>query len=512
MSYPFRVLFCVLAGITMFTIDSTVVNVALAKLEAVYAVDVSTVQWVVTGYALASGIITPMADFFLSRWSMKRVWLTALAGFTAASMLCGVSSVFAILIAGRVLQGLSGGLLIPIGISSIFKVFPPERRGLALGFLAIPIVAGPALGPIMGGYIVSFLDWPLIFFINLPIGILAMALAALWLREEREGALLHLDLPGALLAAAGFTLILYAFTRVPDAGWASLTVEGLLMLGVLTLAVLVWHELRAREPLLEVRLFAIPQFVIGNVIGWTSTIALFGAEFLLPLYLQNLRGLPAFNAGLLLLPQGISTAVIGPIAGRLTDRLGVRPVTIFGFVLLAYNTWSLSHLTLYTPYLTLQAYLVLRGAALGFTLQSANLVALNAVPARFVTNASSLFTATRNVFQSLGIALLGSVQQTATITHTDELRRNVIPGSPGALMIQQIASEMLRNTPGLSQIAAQAQAGMVVLGQIEQQASVLAYGDAYRFTFYAALLAIGLSFFLPGRIAKPEGAEAMVAA
>jgi DHA2 family multidrug resistance protein len=264
--------------------------------------------------------------------------------------------------------------------------------------------------------------------------------------------------------------------------------------------------------LLEVRLFAIPQFVIGNLIGWTSTIALFGAEFLLPLYLQNLRGLPAFNVGLLLLPQGISTAVVGPIAGRLTDRLGVRPIAIFGFILLAYNTWSLSHLTLYTPYLTLQAYLVLRGAALGLTLQSANLVALNAVPARLVTNASSLFTAMRNIFQSLGIALLGSIQQTATISHTDELRRNVIPGSPGASMIQQIASALLRDTPGLTRVAAQAQAGLIVLGQIEQQAAVLAYGDAYRFTFYAALLAIGLSVLLPGRLARREGAEAMAAA
>src|SRR5487761_444720 len=179
MSYPYRVLICMMAGIMMFLIDITVVNVALAKLEAIFAVDVSTVQWAITGYALASGMITPMAGYFVGLWGMKRLWLGGLTSFAIASVICGIAPNFPILVVARILQGACGGLLLPVSISAIFSSFPPERRGVAMGFLAIPIVAGPALGPTVGGYIVTYLDWRLIFFLNVPIGIAAVALSAL---------------------------------------------------------------------------------------------------------------------------------------------------------------------------------------------------------------------------------------------------------------------------------------------------------------------------------------------
>jgi len=509
MSYPYRVLFCIIVGITMFLLDTTVVNVALAKLEAVFAVDVSTVQWTITAYALASGIITPMADYLKIRIGMKQLWMLALAGFTTASVMGGLSPAFPILVVARIFQGLSGGLLLPIGISEIFKAFPPEKRGLALGFMAIPIVAGPALGPTVGGYIVSDLDWRLIFFLNLPIGILGVTMAAMMLRDEREDRTPILDLWGALLAAAGFGTILFGLSKVADDGWSSLTVLGFLTFGATCLIVLTVHELTVEHPILEVRLFAIPQFVIGNVVGWVSTIALFGAEFLLPLYLQNLRGLSAFDTGLMLLPQGLSVAIMGPVAGRLTDKIGVRLVAGFGFVLLAINTWNFAHLNLDTSYDTIRLLLVIRGCALGCTMQSSQLVALNAVPARLLTNASSLSTAARNVFQSLGIALLGVIVQTQTVVHTQVISAQVTPDSPSGMLLQQLTGEVLRRTPGLSQVAARTEAGALLSGALTRQATVLAFGDAYRVTFVAALCAIALSVFLPGkrrRAAEPARA------
>jgi DHA2 family multidrug resistance protein len=298
---------------------------------------------------------------------------------------------------------------------------------------------------------------------------------------------------------------------VADDTWGSVTVIGLLVIGVCFLILMVGYELDHHAPLMEFRLFRIPQFLIGNMIGWISTVALFGAEFLMPLYLQNLRGLDAFHAGLLLLPQGVSTGIVGPISGRLTDRFGVRLVTVFGFILLAYNTWGLTHLTPYTTYGEIQLLLIIRGAALGFTVQSGNLVALNAVPGRLVTNASSLFTAARNVVQSLGVAFLGAVQQTGTVSHTELLRQGITPDSPGGLFIQQAAANALHAAPGLSQATAQATGSYFLLAQIQQQAASLAFGDAYRLTFYAALLAIGVSLLLPSRMAKQEGAGAMAA-
>jgi MFS transporter, DHA2 family, multidrug resistance protein len=499
MPYAYQVLICVMTGITMFLIDTTVVNVALAKLQAVFGVDVATVQWTITAYALASGIITPLADYFTARYGMKRLWLAGCAGFTAASVMAGLSPAFPILVVARILQGLSGGLLLPVGISAIFRVFPPDKRGLALGLFAIPIVAGPALGPTIGGYIVTYLDWRLIFFINLPIGIAAVILGSMYLRDERENREPILDLWGAILAGAGFGSILYGLTRIADDGLTSLSVVGFVSFGALCLFVLAFHELESEHPLLEVRLFGIRDFLIGNIVGWTSTIALFGAEFMLPLYLQNLRGLSALDTGLMLLPQGLAVAVAGPIAGRLTDRIGVRAVAVFGFILLAINTWNFAHLTLQTDYGTIRTLLIFRGAALGCTMQSSQLVALSSVPARYLTNASSLNTAMRNIFQSLGVALLGVIVQTQTVTHTAELTQQVTGNSYGGMFIQQIANGLASTTPGLTAVAALAQAKAIYFEQVVAQASVLAFGDAYRFTFFTALLAIFLSLFLPDR-------------
>lgn len=519
MPYAYQVLACIITGITMFLLDTTVVNVALSKLEGVFAVDVATVQWTITGYALASGIVTPLADYLTTRLGVKRLWMLALSGFTLASVIAGLSPSFPILIVARILQGTCGGLLLPVGISEIFKAFPPDKRGLALGFMAIPIVAGPALGPTLGGYIVTNLDWRLIFFLNLPIGIFGVIMAAMLLRDERENRRPMLDVWGALLASSGFGTILYGLSKVADDGWSSLTVLGFVAFGAMCLVIMTVHELEIENPILEMRLFAIPQFVIGNVVGWVSTIALFGAEFLLPLYLQNLRGLSAFDTGLMLLPQGLSVAVMGPIAGRLTDKIGVRLVAGFGFVLLAVNTWNFAHLTLDTSYDTIRFLLVLRGLALGCTMQSSQLVALNAVPRRFLTNASSLSTALRNVFQSLGIALLGVIVQTQTVVHTAELTQQVTPASPSGMLLQQLAAEVTRASPGISQIAARAEAGVLLVGELRQQATMLAFGDAYRVTFFAALGAIALSIFLPGRLRRSaapapatENEEVMVVA
>jgi DHA2 family multidrug resistance protein len=507
MPYQWRVMICVMLGIMMFLIDVTVVNVALAKFQAVFSVDVVTVQWVITGYALASGIATPLADYVSSRWGWKRVWIIALANFTVASILCGLAPAFSILIIGRILQGLTGGLLLPIGISQLFAAFPPGQRGLALGFFAIPVVAGPAFGPTLGGYIVTHSDWRLVFFINTPIGILATTLGLLLLIDHRENRPKKFDLNGAILSIVGFGTILYGLSRAAPDGWGSLKVVSLLSVGVVSLILFSINEVFQTDPLLDVRLFANWQFLIANVVGWVSTVALFGAEFLLPLYLQNLRGLTAVDTGILLMPQGLAAGLMGPIAGRLTDRIGARWVVAFGFILLAINTWNLSQITINTGYAELRWLLVIRGTALGFALQPTQLVALAVVPKRLVTNASSLNNAMRNVFQSFGVALLGTIVQSATASHTAVLSEAVTPTSqPGQFMTQ--LSQLLQSH-GLNPSAANFDALSLMFGQIEKQAAVLAFADAYRFTFFAALVAIALSFLLPGRGAVEVDPSAM---
>jgi MFS transporter, DHA2 family, multidrug resistance protein len=508
LEYKWLVLMVVLPGMTVITIDLTVVNVALAKLGAVYAINVDTVQWAITAYALATGVATPLAGYVENRFTLKPVWVIGFAVFTGASIVCGLAPAFWVLVLGRLAQGFAAGLLLPMVISLIFKVFPPHERGAALGFFAIPIVAGPALGPTLGGYIITNWDWRLVFFINLPIGLLSVVLGALLLQPGAPRQHGRFDAWGFLLSSLGFGLTLYGLSQVGSHGWGSLEVQLLLGLGLTSLVAFIVCELLRSDPLLNVRLFGIPQFTSSNIVGWVSTVALFGAEFMLPLYLQNLRGLSAVDSGLILMPQGLSIAFAGPLAGRVVDRVGPRWIVMFGFVLMAVNTFQLSQITLATDFGTLRWLLVLRGLALGCTMQPTTLTALAAVPPELRTNATSLVTAMRSVWQSFGVALLSTVVQTQTVNHARVLGWQVRPDTSQGQFLEQIATA-LQHRDGLSQVAAHAAAVALMLSHTSQQAAVLAFGDAYRISFAAAIGAFFLSLVLPRRGVRADPTAAM---
>src|SRR5579862_9551374 len=240
--YKWAVLLVTIPAVMVVIIDTTVVNVALAKLGAIFGVDVSTVQWVITGFALALGIVTPLAAFLERRFTTKRVWILCLCTFTGASILCGLSPAFWMLIVARIAQGLAGGLLIPIAISAIYQAFPVGQRGAAMGAFAIPMVAGPALGPTLGGYIVTYQDWRLIFFINVPIGTLAVILGLWLLHPGRPEKAVRFDTVGAVLSSVAFGAVLYGLSQVGEKGWGAMEVRALLGIGFSALIVFVLYE------------------------------------------------------------------------------------------------------------------------------------------------------------------------------------------------------------------------------------------------------------------------------
>jgi EmrB/QacA subfamily drug resistance transporter len=509
MAYKWAVLLCLMPALTMVMLDYTIVNVALATFGVVFNVSVATVQWVVTGFALATGVITPLASFAETRFTTKRVWVFGLVAFVLGSLLCGLAPAFWVLILGRFAQGLSGGLMLPIMMATLFNAFPENERGGALGLLIIPVVGGPAFGPTIGGYIVTHLDWRWVFLVNLPVGALAVLMAAALLRPSEARPSLRLDLVGAVLSTVAFGAILYGMSRVGSDGWGSLVVRGTLGAGLVSLAGFAGYELTQAEPLLNVRLFAVPQFLVANIVTWVGTVALLGAEFMLPLYLQNVRGLTALDTGLLLMPQGIAVGISGALAGRLVDKIGSRWVAIAGCLLLAFNTWDMSHLTLQTSYGTLRWLLVLRGLALGFAMTPPQLAGLAAVPEELRTNATSLFTAAKSVFSSFGVAVLATIVQSQTAVYQSLLSWQVRGDTPqGAALVQ--FSGVLQAQLGLSASGAHFAAIELVLAGVARQAAVLAFGDAYRLTFFAALLTIGLALLLPGRGAAKVDAAAAI--
>src|SRR5579875_659643 len=255
-----KVLISVTFGTFMVILDSTAVNVAIPTLQKVFGTPghpatVDQIDGILTGYILALGIITPLAGYLAERSGIKRVYLTALGLFVAGSFLCSLAPSLLFLVIFRILQGLGGGMLGPLGISLLFGAFPEKQRGLAFGLYGIPLVVAPASGPVLGGYFVEYLDWRYIFLINIPVGLAGLILGLIWLRESRRGTAARLDIPGVLLSVISFGTLLYAIQRGSSEGWTSARILTLLSIGLLTFAVFVVVELRRRDPLLDLRLF-----------------------------------------------------------------------------------------------------------------------------------------------------------------------------------------------------------------------------------------------------------------
>ncbi len=505
LSYKWIVAGVVIFGLFMTILDGTIVTIAIPRLQNVFGVNLTSVQWVLTAYTLVQGVATPLTAFLSQRLGQKRLYLIALAGFTIGSVLCGLSVSLPMLIFFRVVQGAMGAFMSPLAITLLWTEFPPNERGTAMGALGVPILLAPAFGPTLGGYIVTYLGWQLIFFINLPIGILGIILGVIFLREGHAERRARFDLPGFLFAAIGLASLLYGMSDASTAGWGSTKVLSFLVVGVLSLAIFVVVELnianRGGQPLLDLRVFANAPFTTSNITSMLVTFALYGGLFLIPVYLQNLRGLSAYQAGLLLLPQAFASMVAAVVGGRLVDRFGVRAVVIPGLIILGGALWLLSSLSLNTPYGTLQFWLIGRSLALGFCFQPLAVSALSEIRPRQLPQATSVNTTVRFVISSFAVAVMATLVQTQTAIHYAHLAEQVTPSSPlGQLLPGLQALFMLR---GASASAAFAAAIQVISGLVQRQASILAFQDAFHISVALTVVAIIAACFIRYRRPQP---------
>jgi EmrB/QacA subfamily drug resistance transporter len=512
-AYKWVVTMVVIFGAFMSILDQTIVNIAVPRLQTAFGANLNGVQWVLTAYILTQGVVTPTTAFFADRFGTKRFYIIALTIFTLGSALCGLAWSLPVLIFLRVLQGVGGACLFPLAITMLYREFPPQQRGLAGGLFAIAALLAPAVGPTLGGYFVTYVNWQWIFFVNVPIGIAGIVLAIVLLREVRTGTQTRFDVPGFLLAAAGLASVLYGLSDASTDGWGSAKVLGSLISGAIVLSFFVVFELnlsrRGKQPLLDLRLFANGPFLSSNITNVFITFAFFGGIFLFPIYLQNLRGLNAFQAGLLLLPQAFASIVAALIGGRIVDRFGVRVVVIPGLALMAFASWQLSSLTLTTPYGWLQVLFVIRGLALGLIIQPLNLSALSEIHPRKFAQASSLFTVIRFVSTSLGIAVLATLVQTQAKVHDTHLAGQITPTSPLAQLAARLQALLVLH--GASPVAARAAALRRITGLVQQQGYLLAIQDAFWFVMFVLIAAIIAAFFIRMRKRVPsfpqEGAE-----
>ena len=516
LAQKWKVLISVVFGIFMVILDTTVVNVAFQTLRTEFGASLSDSQWLISVYVLFLGICTPLAGYLSDRFGIKKVYLSGLGFFVLGSLLCGISPSLNFMIAARALQGFGGGIALPLGSALLLRTFPPKEQGVALGVFGIALLVAPAIGPILGGFLVDQNLWRAIFFINPPIGILGIFLGLRFLPNIKPNFKPSLDILGLVTEVVGFGSILYAASSAANNGWNSPEVAIFFAIGAAGLIAFALIELFvAKQPLLDLRLFARRTFLNASLLGYVSVMALFGAEFLMPIFLQALRGKTAFETGLILLPMAITGGISTIIAGRLYDRFGPRPLVTFGFIILIINTWQLSQIKADTPVTFIMFLLALRGISLGATVQTTFVTALSVVPIQQIARGSSLTNATRQVVQSIGVAILATVLTSTLSPQISALQQQFLnaPVQPGAqhfaICAAQPASASLASASGASAgRSGQIPANVLVLLDEACKENIAGFEKTYTLTFYAAILALLLGLLLPGWPFKWAGRRA----
>jgi DHA2 family multidrug resistance protein len=411
-AYRWRVAAVVVVGLFMAILDTTIVSVTLPQMQKAFQTDFETITWVGSAYFLAQAAVIPIVGYLSDRVGTKLIFLTALILFTAGSALCAFAPTKEALIAFRVCQGIGGGALLPMAFAIIFRIFPPNERGMANALLGIPAVMAPGFGPTLGGYLSTSFTWNAIFLINVPIGVVALILALLVLpgnkaeaeNQARPTGRNRFDIPGLLLSMVGFSVLIYGITEAGSKGWGNATVLPFILGGVAALLAFIVVELRVSDPVIDLRLFANYTFTISNIVLWIVSGVFFGSLFLLPLFFENIQGKTALAAGELLISQGLAMGVGIAFSGALYNRVGPRLLAATGLVLLVVGTYSLTQLGVNTTGLSLQIWLVLRGLGLGFTIPSVQTLAVSKVGNKAMARASSLVTVTRMVASAIGVA------------------------------------------------------------------------------------------------------------
>ena len=497
--FPWAALFILVLGPFMGILDSSIVNVALPRMMAIFGVDADDIQWVLTAYLLVSGVVVPVTGYLGDRFGYKRVYLITLVIFTIGSGLCAAAWSNNSLVVARVIQAIGGGMMMPISMAMLFRIIPRERMGMALGMWGIAAMAAPAIGPTLGGYLVDTFSWRTVFTINLPVGVIAVFLSMLALEETPGNPKIKFDRVGFILSTTGCFFLLLALSKGQEWGWDSYSIVSLLIAAFFLLVLFIVWELQFPEPMLDMRLLKNPILAIS--LGSTSvmTVGLFAGIFLIPIYAQNLMGLTPMETGLLMMPMAVVSGIMMPISGRLFDKIGAMPLGIVGVSIIAVTTYQLHNISLDTSFRWVQVMLAVRAVGLGMIMMPLTTAGMNTVPPALTGRASALNNLCRQISASFGVAFLTYIMVSRQTLHAAWMRDEVSwlsPAAPGIL-------------DGISSAAGDpSTAAALVSLQIQRLATVKAISDDFIVATIIIAMVFPLMFFLSkGRVERQRERE-----
>ncbi|ASA21346.1 MDR family MFS transporter [Paenibacillus donghaensis] len=426
-------LLAIIVGMIMVILDGTVVNVAVPKLVEYFSTDLKTIQWAITGYTLALAAVIPLAGYMTDRFGSKQVFLVTVGMFVLGSILCSFAQTSGQLILFRIIQGLGGGMVAPIGLAMVFRLAPLERRGSIMGMLGIPMLLAPALGPVLSGWLIEYVSWHWIFLINLPIGIVGIILGIKYLPKTEKKGKAHLDLFGIILAPIAFSMLAYGVNEGGGGSWSSTSTIVGLSVGGVALILFIIVELLHKHPLLELRVFRSSDFTRGIILTWVTQAALFGSMLFVPLYLQQIRNFTPLETGLILLPQALSSGIGMPLGGRLFDKIGARPLAFVGLSIISTALFLLSGITVDTGLPFIMMCLAFMGLGMGLSMMPLNTHVLNSAPKELVGRVTPLTAAAQQVVVSFAVAGMTGYLTSQIAVHSTELVQGGNPLSAAVL-------------------------------------------------------------------------------
>ena len=499
---PVLSMLVVVTGAFMSFLDSSIVNVALSNMMSVFGASTNDIQWILTAYMLACGIVIPTSAFLCERFGHRRIYIISLVIFTLGSALCGISWNLKVIIAARVIQAIGGGLIIPVSMAIIYYLVPREKMGVAMGFWGLSAILGPSVGPTLGGYIIDALSWEWIFYINVPIGIITILLCPFFLKETKVNKEIKLDLMGTILIAVSCFSLLLALSKGTDWGWKSQGIISLFLIFGFTISAFAIWERSVPNPLIDIRIFQ-NRVVVASLSALSLvTISMLGVIFIIPIYAQNLMGYSPLKTGILLMPMALVSAFLMPVSGKIYDKYGAFPVGLIGVIIAAFTTYLLKELSLDSSYGNIQFMLALRSLGFGLAMMPVANAAMSAVPEALAATTSAVVNTIRQVASSLGIAIMNYVLVAKQAYHKDILDDAINYSSfPVTEAIGRI--QMFANHMGLGSSYGQTQCLALINQTVTRQGYMDAILDSILLLVVFLILTIPLVFFLsPGKVEK----------
>ncbi|WP_054957535.1 DHA2 family efflux MFS transporter permease subunit [Paenibacillus dakarensis] len=475
----FGIIAILLVGAFVALLSNTLLNIALPSIMKDFNIESpSTVQWLTTGYMLVNGVMIPSTAFLIQRFSVRHLFLTAITLFTLGTILGGFAPSFTVLLLGRMVQASGAAIMMPLLMNVMLTSFPVEKRGGAMGMFGLVMIFAPAIGPTLSGWIIEHYEWSMLFHIIWPIGLLVLILGFFKLKDKKEKIAISVDTLSIILSIFGFGGILYGFSTAGNTnqgGWHNSEVYISLAIGVIALTWFITRQFKLKQPMLDFRVYKYPMFALASIISVTVNMAMFSAMLLMPIYLQNIRGISPIDSGLLMLPGAIVMGIMSPITGKLFDKFGPKVLSLLGLTITIVTTYTFSRLSMDTSYQTLILMYTFRMFGMSMVMMPIMTNGLNQLPMRYTPHGTAMNSTLSQVSGAIGTALLITVMSTRTETH-------------GENMMQEALAN-LTSKPSADELAALKQ-------QIMGQATIEGINDSFFVSVGIIVVAFVLALFV----------------